>query len=79
MRVFSKATQRVNRIIAPVRCQKMIEKNIGISKEFNNFELQKAVVARDVLKANRIIDYFDKNPKDNPIILTISSLFSFFA
>jgi DNA polymerase-3 subunit delta len=56
----------------------MIEKNIGISKDYNNFELQKALVARDVLKANRIINYFDKNPKDNPIILTISSLFSFF-
>jgi DNA polymerase-3 subunit delta len=57
----------------------MIEKNIGLSKEFNNFELQKALVARDVLKSNRIIDYFEKNPKDNPIILTISSLFSFFS
>lgn len=57
----------------------MIEKNIGISKEFNNFELQKAIVARDVLKANRIIDYFDRNPKDNPIIVTISSLFTFIA
>jgi DNA polymerase III subunit delta len=56
----------------------MIEKNIGISKEFNNFELQKSLVARDVLKSNRIIDYFEKNPKDNPFILTISSLSSFF-
>ena len=56
----------------------MIEKNIGISKEFNNFELQKALVARDVLKSNRIIDYFERNPKDNPMVLTISSLFSFF-
>ncbi len=56
----------------------MIEKNIGISKEFNNFELQKALVARDVLKSNRIIDYFEKNPKDNPFILTVSSLSSFF-
>ncbi|HEY4785370.1 MAG TPA: DNA polymerase III subunit delta [Bacteroidales bacterium] len=56
----------------------LVEKNIGISKEFNNFELQKALVARDVLKSNRIINYFEKNPKDNPIILTISSLFSFF-
>jgi DNA polymerase III subunit delta len=56
----------------------MIEKNIGISKDYNNFELQKALVSRNVLKANRIVDYFDKNPKDNPVILTISSLFSFF-
>jgi len=56
----------------------MIEKNIGFSKDYNNFELQKALVAKDVLKSNRIIDYFDKNPKDNPMVLTISSLFSFF-
>ena len=56
----------------------MIEKNIGISKDYNNFELQKALVSRNVLKVNRIINYFDKNPRDNPFILTISSLFSFF-
>ena len=56
-----------------------IEKNIGFSKDFNNFELQKALVARDVLKANRIIDYFQKNPKDNPLVLSISLLFNFFS
>ncbi len=55
-----------------------IEKNIGISKEFNNFELQKAITQRNVLKANQIINYFEQNPKDNPIILTIISLFGFF-
>jgi DNA polymerase III subunit delta len=57
----------------------IIEKNIGASKDYNNFELQKALVARNVLKANRIIDYFDKNPKENPIILTVTLLFSFFS
>jgi DNA polymerase III subunit delta len=56
----------------------MIEKNIGISKDFNNFELQKAVATRDILKANRIIDYFEKNPKENPMLVTVSSLFSYF-
>ncbi len=56
----------------------LIEKNIGISKDFNNFELQKALVARDVLKANRIIDHFEKNPKDNPLVVTIALLFSYF-
>ncbi len=56
----------------------LIEENIGISKDFNNFELQNAIVKKDVLKANRIINYFEKNQKENPIILTISSLFSFF-
>jgi DNA polymerase-3 subunit delta len=56
----------------------LIEENIGISKEFNNFELQNALVKKDIFKANQIINYFDKNQKENPIILTISSLFSFF-
>ena len=55
-----------------------IENNIGISKDFNNFELQKALIEKDVLKANRIINYFDKNQKNNPIAITITSLYYFF-
>lgn len=55
-----------------------IENNIGISKDFNNFELQKALIEKDVLKANRIINYFDKNQKNNPLALTITSLYYFF-
>ena len=57
---------------------KLIEENIGISKEFNNFELQNALVQKDVFKANQIVNYFGKNQKENPIILTISSLYYFF-
>jgi DNA polymerase-3 subunit delta len=57
----------------------VIENNIGISKDFNNFELQKALIEKDSLKAIRIIDYFDKNQKNNPITLTITSLYYFFA
>lgn len=57
----------------------LIEKNIGISKEFNNFELQKAVGFKNIEKANRILKYFADNPKDNPIQLTIASLFSYFS
>jgi DNA polymerase-3 subunit delta len=56
----------------------IIEKNIGFSKEYNNFELQKALATKDVLKANRIILHFAKNPADNPFVLTISSLYSYF-
>ncbi len=56
-----------------------IEQNIGISKEFNNFELIAAITQRDVLKANRIINYFGSNQKDYPIFVTISSLFGFFS
>ncbi len=55
-----------------------IEENIGISKDYNNFELKKAIGERDVLKATRIITYFAQNPKDNPFVLTITLLHSFF-
>lgn len=56
-----------------------IEKNIGISKEFNVYELQNALGERDLLKANRIVNYFGANPSSNPIPVVISSLFSYFS
>ena len=62
----------------PVITSTLIEKNIGISKDYNNFELQKAVGEKNVYKANLIVRYFADNPKDNPINLTIASLFSLF-
>jgi len=57
----------------------LIEKNIGISKDYNIFELQKAIGERNILKANMIIHYFADNPKDNPITFSIASLFGFFS
>jgi len=57
----------------------LIEKNIGISKDYNNFELQKAIGEKNILKANMIIYYFADNPKDNPITLSIASIFGFFS
>jgi DNA polymerase-3 subunit delta len=57
----------------------IIEENIGISKDFNNFELRKAVGAKDVLKAHQIAHYFADNPKDNPMVVSVSLLFSFFS
>jgi DNA polymerase-3 subunit delta len=56
----------------------LIERNVGVSKDYNNFELQEALTRGDVLKANRIIDHFAKNPKSNPMVLTLSSLYGFF-
>jgi DNA polymerase-3 subunit delta len=56
-----------------------IERNIGISKDYNNFELKNAIIASAVLKANKIIKYFDENPKTNPIQATLSVLFNFFS
>lgn len=55
-----------------------IEQNIGISKEFNNFELTKAMSEKNLTKAMTIADYFARNPKDNPIVVTISMLFTHF-
>ena len=57
----------------------LIEEHIGISKEFNNFELQNAIVNKDVYKANRIINYFAQNPKKNPIQPTLALMFNFFS
>jgi len=57
----------------------LIERNIGISKDYNNFELQNALGVRDVLKANRIIKAFAENQKDHPVVLTITTLYNFFS
>jgi DNA polymerase-3 subunit delta len=57
----------------------LIEKNIGISKDYNIFELQKAIGEKNILKANMIVHYFADNPKENPINLTIGSIFGFFS
>ncbi|NDW10381.1 DNA polymerase III subunit delta [Dysgonomonas sp. 520] len=57
----------------------LIERNIGISKDFNNFELLKAVIEKNTFKANQIADYFEKNPKNNPLIVTLVVLFNFFS
>jgi len=62
----------------PVITTSLIEKNIGISKDYNNFELQKAIGEKNVYKANMIVRYFSENPNDNPVTLTIASLFSLF-
>lgn len=56
----------------------IIERNIGISKDFNNFELNNALGKRDVLKSNLIAKHFAANPKDNPLVVTIGVLFGFF-
>ena len=55
-----------------------IEENVGISKDYNVFELQNALGEKDVLKANRIINHFARNPNDNPLVMVISSVYSFF-
>ncbi len=55
-----------------------IQDNIGISKEYNVFELQTALSRRDVVKANRIINYFEANPKLNPFVVVLGTLNNYF-
>ena len=57
----------------------LVEKNVGISKEYNNFELLKAIIQRDILKSNRIIQHFAQNPKKNPLQVTLAVLFNYFS
>lgn len=56
----------------------LVERNIGISKDFNVFELQKAIINLDVEKANRIIIHFSKNTKEHPIQMLVATLHGFF-
>jgi DNA polymerase III subunit delta len=56
-----------------------IQQNIGISKDYNVFELQNALGKKEVLKANQIVNYFSANEKDHPLVMTITALFGFFS
>lgn len=56
----------------------LVEEHTGISKDYNSFELLNAIVYRDFLKANRIVNYFEANPKNNPLVLTVTALFRYF-
>lgn len=57
----------------------IIEQNIGISKEYNLFELSSALANRDIVKANRIVNHFGANEKNYPIVVTIPSLYRLFS
>lgn len=63
-----------NRCVSP----EMVERNIGVSKDFNSFELRSAIVNKDVFKANQIIKYFDNNPKAGSVYSFLPLLFNFF-
>jgi DNA polymerase-3 subunit delta len=81
---LSKISNELNKlqIVLPPGTQitpEHIEQNIGVSKDYNNFELRKAIGERNELKAFKIVNYFANNPKDNPFVVTVSLLFSFFS
>ena len=81
---LSKVSNELDKLIISLKAGTQItpshiEQNIGISKDYNVFELQKALTQRNALKANKIVKYFAANPKNNPFILTVTSLFYFFS
>ncbi|MFY8186441.1 MAG: DNA polymerase III subunit delta [Flavobacterium sp.] len=57
----------------------VIEQNIGISKDYNFFEFQKAIALKDQLKAFQIAQHFAQNQKENPLVLTVTMLFKYFS
>lgn len=56
----------------------LVEECIGVSKEYNSYELRNAIINKDAMKVNRIINFFDKNPKSGGIYVILPSLFSYF-
>jgi len=81
---LEKITNELNKLIINIPGEteittKHIEENIGISKDYNVFELQNAIINRDILKINRIINYFAANPKENPFVVILSTLYNFFS
>lgn len=80
---LSKIVNEVEKLIINVQegaeiTAELVQDNIGMSKEFNVFELQDALARKDVLKANRIINYFSANEKEHPAVMTLSSLYNYF-
>ncbi len=68
----------INLPVGATITEEIVDRNIGISKDFNVFELQKALGSRDVYKANLIIRYFAENPRDNPLVKIIPILYTWF-
>ena len=80
---LSKITNELEKLMLVVQKDEqitttLIEYHIGISKDYNVFELQNALGKKDVLKANKIINHFAANPKDHHIVPTLGALFSYF-
>jgi DNA polymerase III subunit delta len=81
---LSKITNEISKLLISLKpgaeiSADLIQNNIGISKDFNVFELQEALAKRDILKANRIVNYFSDNPKEHPAVMTLSSLYGYFS
>lgn len=80
---LSKVVNEIDKLLINVKnhaeiTAQHIEKYVGVSKEFNTFELQNAIGAGNFFKAQKIVQYFAANPKENSIIPVLSSLYNFF-
>ncbi len=80
---LSKIANEIDKLVLNMNGKKeitpeLIEQFIGISKDYNVFELQKALVGKDIIKANKIIHYFGQNTKEHPIQMLIPILYGFF-
>lgn len=57
----------------------LVEQHVGVSKEFNVWELRDALIAKNVAKANKVLHYMELNAKANPPVMTVAHLFNFFS
>ncbi len=82
---LSKLSNEIDKIIINFKekgveiTEEHVQKFVGVSKDYNIFELQGAFARKDVLKANKIITYFEKNSKDNPLQMLVPSLYTYFS
>jgi len=81
---LSKISNEINKLLINLPAGKeitteLVQDNIGISKDYNVFELQDALAKKDILKANRIINYFSSNEKEHPTVMVLSSLYGYFS
>ncbi|MBL7910156.1 MAG: DNA polymerase III subunit delta [Bacteroidia bacterium] len=81
---LSKIANEINKLVISLPKGKeitadLVQDNIGISKEFNVFELQDALAKKDILKANQIVNYFAFNEKEHPAVMILSSLYGYFS
>lgn len=81
---LSKISNEINKLLINLPAGKeitpeLVQDNIGISKDYNVFELQDALAKKDILKANRIINYFASNEKEHPAVMVLSSLYGYFS
>jgi len=80
---LSKIANAIDKLILNIPEQtlitpELIEKHIGLSKDYNIFELTKALGNKDILKSNRIINYFAKNEKEHPLVMILGGLYNYF-